>query len=351
MTKRFVLFANLPYAFSILRPLQEEIRRRGDEVAWFLEPGCDNRLDEDETCLATIDDVKRYDPEAIFACGNLIYPFLPGIKVAVFHGYAIGKRGEKGSVLDDHFTIRDWFDIYCTQGPSSTPTFRMLEKKKGYFRVYETGWCKVDPFFRRDLAGHESNGNSKLTVLYSPTFSRGITSVNALFETIRRLAEERDWQWIITFHPKITDNDILTKYQKLAEDFPNVSFETNKGLETFERADIMLCDSSSIILEFMLLDKPVVTYRNTNPGPHLIDVQDNSDIEAALDEAATRPEKLMENIREYTLFHEAHRDGQNSARVLDAVNDFKMNHQQKMKSKPLNFVRKLKLRLRLKYWK
>lgn len=347
MSKRYVLFASLPYAYSILRPLQDEIRKRGDDVAWYLESGCENLLTEDEKSLSSINEVEQYDPLAVFACGNVIYHFFPGIKVAVFHGYPVGKRGEKGDVLDDHFTIRDWFDIYCTQGPSSTETFKRLEKEKGYFRVYETGWCKVDPFFNQQMPQR----NEKLTILYSPTFSRGITSVHALFDTIKRLAEEKDWEWIITFHPKITDKNVLNKYKALADNAPNVSFERNKGLETFQRADLMLCDSSSIILEFMLLDKPVVTFRNTNPGKHLIDVQDVDEVEKAIEHAATRPPTLMQNISEYTWNHETHRDGKNAARVLDAIDDFSKRYKGNIKAKPMNLLRKFKLRKRLGYWK
>ena len=67
MAKRYVLFASLPYAYSILRPLQAEIRARGDDVAWYLESTCENLLDDTEVLLANIDDVKSYDPLAIFA--------------------------------------------------------------------------------------------------------------------------------------------------------------------------------------------------------------------------------------------------------------------------------------------
>ena len=59
----------------------------------------------------------------------------------------------------------------------------------------------------------------------------------------------------------------------------------------------------------------------------------------------------MAEVRKYALYHEAHRDGQNSARVLDAVDDFITNCQGKIKKKPLNLIRKIKLRWRLKYFK
>ena len=94
-----------------------------------------------------------------------------------------------------------------------------------------------------------------------------------------------------------------------------------------------------------------VTYRNTNPGPHLLDVIDKTQVEAAIEEALTMPETLMQSIKDYTWEHEAHRDGNNSARVLDAVDDFNDNHKGILKAKPRNWLRKFKLRNKLGYWK
>jgi CDP-glycerol glycerophosphotransferase (TagB/SpsB family) len=263
----------------------------------------------------------------------------------VFHGYAMRKRIEK---IDDHFTLRGWFDIYCTQGLSSTPYFKELEARHGYFKVYETGWCKVDPFFEhKDIPPRK-----RPVILYSPTFSRRISSAPYLVDTIAQLAETRSWDWIITFHPKLDDPALIARYEHLADRYPHVTFSrVNEGLTTFRQADVMLCDSSSIIVEFMLLEKPVVTFRNTHPGDFLVDVQHPEEISAAIELALTKPEPLMANIRSYTAHHEAHRDGQNSSRVLDAVDDFMMNYAGRIRSKPLNLFRKFKLRMRLKYYR
>lgn len=290
--------------------------------------------------------MKRYNPFAIFACGNYIYHFLPGIKVSVFHGYAVGKRGEKSEALDDHFAIRNWFDIYCTQGPSSTPYFKQLEKKHGFFKVYETGWCKVDPYFE-PYTKHSKTP----TILYATTFSEGISSAPLLVNTISKLVKEKQWDWRLTFHPKINDQELLDKYRALADTNDNVTFVANVKLEDFQKADVMLCDSSSIILEFMLFDKPVVTYRNTRPGRHLLNVTDKEEIAGALEHALTRPDDLMNGLREFALFHEAHRDGRNCERILDAVDDYADNYKDKIKRKPMNLWRKIRLRNKLKYWK
>lgn len=344
--RRYLLYASLSYAYAILRPLQEEIRRRGDEAAWFLEPSCPDMLLLDERRISTLRDAIRWNPIAIFAPGNHIPDFLPGVKVAVFHGYPMKKRIEK---IDDHFTIRGWFDIYCTQGPSSTPYFRMLEKRHGFFKVYETGWTKADSFFSNSY--HVERSSDRPVILYSPTFTKGISSAWDLLPTIKRLAATRQWDWIITFHPKLDDQQLIDDYQRMADKMPNVEFaRLNKGLETFLRSDVMLCDSSSITVEYIMLGKPVVTYRNTHPGPHLIDVRNADDIGQAIETALTRPPELMKEIDRYTSHHEAHRDGHNSSRVLEAVDDFIAHHAGHLHRKPLNLIRRLKLRLKLRYY-
>ena len=344
--KKYLLFVTLPYAYSILRPLEHEIRRRGDSAAWFIEADCPVALEEGEVHLKTIREAVDYNPVAVFAPGNYIPDFFPGVKVALFHGYAIQKRIE---AIDDHFTVRGWFDIYCTQGPSSTPYFKELERQYGFFRVYETGWPKADTYFSPETQLRPRN--DRPVILYPPTFTRNVCSAPHLMKEIELLAKTKPWDWIITFHPKLTDPDIIAGYKRIAAENDNVTFfEGPDKMPLLQRADAMLCDSSSIILEFMVLDKPVVTFRNSHPGPHLIDVDRPEKVGPALERALSRPEELMREIRAYTMHHEPHRDCRCSARVLDAVDDYIARGHAGLKRKPLNLIRKWKLRRQMRYY-
>ena len=347
MIKRYLFFVSVSYAYPILRPLQKEIWSRGDEVFWFIEESCTVQLDKKERQLKTIKEVMEYNPIAIFTPGNYIYYFFPGVKVSLFHGYPINKRKDK---VDDHFKIRGLFDIYCTQGESSTSVFRGLEKKHKYFKVYETGWSKVDSFFS-PIENIQPRSNDNPTVFVASTFSKGISSLHEFYPIIERLAQKRSWNWVITLHPKLQDKNLIDKYKQLASTFSNVIFlPVIEDVGTIYNSDAMLCDSSSIIIEYMLFDKPVVTYRNTSPGKHLINVTDINDIEQALEKALTYPEELMREIRLYTQKHENHRDGQNSARILNAVDHYIENYKGRIKRKPMNLFRKLKLKWKLKIW-
>ena len=123
----------------------------------------------------------------------------------------------------------------------------------------------------------------------------------------------------------------------------NLSFfeSDQEMIPLLHAADAMLCDTSSIFIEYLLLNKPVVTYNTAVPGPHLINVNNTNDIENSLQQALTRPEKSIIEIKKYGKHIHPCRDGQSSERILQATDDFIENDLGRLKSKPLNLGRKL----------
>jgi len=344
--RHFLLFASQLYSFSILRPIQRAIRERGDEVAWYIRNMDTRFVKPDERVLANIKDVKHYNPIAVITCNNWVPYFFPGIKVEVFHGFNAQKRDEHVG----HFRMRGWFDLYCTQGPSTTEPFLELAQRYGYFHVTETGWPKLDPLFTPGAVANyrDQFRIDKPIVLYTSTFSQTLSSAPIVFDTIKQLIDTKQWHWFINLHPKM-EKSVVDKYQALQCD--NVQFfETDDVLPLLSAADVMLSDTSSIVFEFLTLDKPVVTFRHRQPGPYLLNISELHQIEPALTQALSRPTTLMKSIQDYTQQLHPYRDGLSSQRILDSIDNFILNIHGSLKHKPLNLGRKLKMRKRMHYF-
>lgn len=333
--KRYLLFVSKPYSFEILRPLQRAIRARGDQAAWFVHGIASPPLTPDELRLETVAAVKQFKPDAVFAPGNWVPDFFPGLKVQVFHGFGIEKKG--------HFRIRGFFDLYCTHGPATTGPFQALAREHGYFSVVETGWPKMDPLFQEVAA---TPPNPRPVILYAPTFSPALGSAAALRDTIATLARNAPWQWIVKFHPK-TASEVVAAYRELLGS--NLTVADSDGLlPLLRRADVMLSDTSSVVSEFLMLDKPVVTYRTHSPGAHVIDIRDSSALEAALTRALARPDDVMQGARAFIAQMHPYRDGKSSERVLQAVDSTLQDDRRARTTKPLNLYRRLALRWRMR---
>ena len=351
--KRYLMYVEQNYSFAILRPIQQAILNRGGEVAWFITGKEANKalIAADETLLLSVEDVQAFNPIAVFVPGNVVPDFFPGVKVGVFHGFFTGKHG------NSHFKIRGLFDLYCPQGPNTTGPFKALADKHGFFRVVQTGWPKLDPLFQANNTlqtanqgiNKEKNAPHKPTVLFASTFSKIATAAPLMFETIKRLSATGEWNWLVTLHPKM-DKDVVTKYKSIEGE--HLHYIENSGVLTaLQAADVMLCDTSSIISEFIVLKKPVVTYKTLNNGEHLINFEDINDIENALGTALTRPQELMDKIYKFAEMIHPDRDGKSSERVLDAVDWFIETGYKGLKKKPLNLLRKYKIRKQLGYFK
>ena len=347
--KRYLMYISQNYSYAILRPLQQVIRAHGGEVKWFLQGDEVNPdfLAADESQLLTVDAIRQWQPHAAFAPANIMPTFFPGKKVAVFHGFDAGKLNSRGK--NDHFTIRGCFDLYCTQGPNTTEPFTQLAQQHGFFRVRETGWSMLDPLFSPTPNNPYSSTDSRPTLLICSTFSKRLSLAPVLVEHIKELRDSGKYRILVQFHPKMSA-DIVAQYKAMQND--SLSFvETDNVIPLLQAADVMLCDTSSILLMFLLLRRPVVTFNNQDPAAHLLNVTDATQVEAAIDQALTRPPELMANIESFCQQLHPYQDGRSSERVLAATNDLIISDGAELKAKPLNLLRQFKMRKKLAYWR
>ncbi len=341
--KKYLFYASQNYSFAILRPLQQVIKARGDEVFWFLKGDTINAdyLTDDEHRLFSIPEIKKYNPCAVFAPGNVVPSFIPGFKVALFHGFNVEKR----SNIRGHFNIRGCFDLYCTQGPNTTNTFQQLAKKHQTFTVKETGWPAIDPLYSNDNVVNDD----KPTILLCSTFSKNLSCALEIFDSVKALSATGKWRWLVQFHPKMSKQTVAL-YKSIQGKFLTF-IETDNVIPLLQQADVMVCDTSSVLSMFLLLNKPVVSFKNSNPKPHLIDIDDASMLEQTIEQALTRPKNIMDNIQTFIAETHPYNDGKSSNRVLAAVDDMLLGNNLPKKKKAFNLIRSFKMRKSLNYWR
>lgn len=345
---KYLLYAEHNYAYAMLRPLQKAIRDRGETAAWFLAGKEINPefLAANELRLTDVRSVCQWQPHAVIAPGNTIPAFIPGLKVAIFHGFNIAKStrsDERG-----HFNIRGCFDLYCTQGPATTYRFKALAERHGYFSVVETGWPALDPLF---TAAAPSQSKPGPVVLYCSTFTPELTSAPGLKNTLQALSQNGDYHWLVQFHPKMPP--AITEQYKALQNEHLTFVETDNVIPLLQRADVMLCDTSSMIPMFLVQEKPVVTFNNqSREALPILNTLKPEDIGPALQQALTKPQPLMQRIHDYAQHIHPYRDGQSSQRVLEAINaHLAPGNPGQRKAKPKNLIRNLKERHKLGYWK
>ena len=335
----YLFFVTKPYSFAILEPLQNYIQAQSlGKVKWFLSskaqqyPAPGESLDDGKQ-------VRDYQPTATIVPGNVVPPWWPGIKVQVFHG------------LDDEvkgfYRINGLFDLYCTPGPAMSQRFSILAKRYGYFLVRETGWPKLDPLtnpqninlMRREL-GLDSE---RPVILYAPTFPAKYTSALDLRNSIGDLTRSGEYTWLIKFHP-LMDPEVIASYRELCGECCEVVEDLNI-LPYLKAADILLTDTSSVAYEFLLLDRPVITYRATARQDKGIDIQSPSQLVGAIKQSLTRPDEFSAVRQRYLAEIHPYQDGESSRRVITAIEEaLEHNLAGNLRRKPLNLYRRLKIR-------
>lgn len=323
---RIVLFCENKYAVDILQPIQvEALAEGGNEVLWYVHRKKipDFPLKNETNWTNNMQEVYDFSPEAIFVPGNIVPYYLPGVKIQIFHGYAGEKKG--------HWVIRHYFDTYFTQGPFFTEGFRKLAAIHRDFEVLETGWPRQDwvkanlhTFDEERKRLLEKSGRKHL-VLYAPTFSPSLTSLPIMKDALVELTRKRDVLVVVKLHP-LTRQEWVDEYRQLAGEHEYILWMDDFSVAKYQlMADVMISDTSSTIYEFLLKDKPVITYRASAGKIYWKNIENTDELCTAFDEVLQDGEGTR--LRQWVIDnYDPYLDGKVAHRMLEGARDYIRRH-------------------------
>ena len=248
---RVAFFAALRFHAPILAPVRNALGRRAETL-----------LAGDRRAIVA------FAPHVVVmaASPHLEYfrHHLPGAFIVnVRHGL-IGKQGLRR--LPKRASARR-FDAVCVGDPLRKVHYERAGARPDMF--WDTGYPQMDPLFRRDPPPALPLHPARPTLLYAPTWNLGLSSAAMLGERLVDLvrAQAPGLNVIIKPHPVIGDwrPRWMAGWARLAAAHRGVHLveDTHADVVPYLLAsDVLLSDASSVVFEFLALDRPIVLVTN-----------------------------------------------------------------------------------------
>jgi len=333
---KYLFYTAKKYSIPIIKPLIAYLEKSGDEYALFVSSRVQKSLPDEWKDIKQITntaDAIVYHPDFVITPGNFIDFRIPGIKVQIFHGLGIEK--------ESHYKIRHFFDVYCTSGPVVSERFNRLQKKYKYFLVRETGWPKVDYILNYKTDGLKAEygiPQDKKVILYAPTFSRRMESATELLPVIPDIIRENEI-WIIKFH-ELMKKEVKEMVQKAKNDRIKI-IDTWDITPLLHISDCLVSDTSSVLYESLIVDKPVVTFKTLSRPEKGINISDKSELRQAVDKAlktgvTAENKQCLQEVNPYL-------DGTVTQNIFRELDDILQNDRLPKKHHKWNLFRKFQI--------
>lgn len=196
-------------------------------------------------------------PDAVIMFRNMAWKFPCGsvVKIGFEHGAYNFKRFSKAHYYN-------LFDVFFMTSRHDVKRIQKL----GVTTVKAIGFPKVDDAFNGTISEKtlkmvsEKSGidPSRKTILFSATWDgSGMSAVHRWFDRLGTGILHRDYNILVTLHPWVS-----TRYRTVLRQNPDIYFISELDILPYIMlADICIGDTNSLIAEFCMLDKPVITFR------------------------------------------------------------------------------------------
>ncbi len=246
-------------------------------------------------------------------------------KIGLEHGAYNFKRFSKAHYYN-------MFDIFLMT--SQTDVERV--KKRGVRTAKSIGYPKIDsacdgsitPKELDTLAARIVLDKTKKTILFSSTWDgSGMSAIEKWYDNIDQLSDQ--YNVLTTVHPWMSE-----KYKIALRNNQKVIFINEYVILNYILlSDVCVGDTNSLIAEFCLLDKPVITFRvppTIRTMPDVIELIEKvsiridafSEIENAIARALNNPGEFAQARKELTDLMLDNRDGNAGLRVAEEILKF-----------------------------
>jgi len=197
----------------------------------------------------------------IFDQGN--YTYLPELHfsqrtIQLWHGVGLKKMSKMNNITYDYF--------FSTSNWTNETNFKNIFNAKEFLNL---GYPRNDIFFKDednldlmfcDKQVYEivKNNNYNKIILYMPTHRENSTKIALDLNKLNKKLQEINSLFIIKLHPFVLEFYKHT-YKEL---FSNIVFHNANGdiYPLLKYVDVLVSDYSSIVYDFLLLNKPIIFY-------------------------------------------------------------------------------------------
>jgi len=280
-----------------------------------------------------IGDIASFCPDVTVCADACTYLKECGKLVFVGHGMI-----SKGGFYTDSELVRreNRADLICVPGPFH----RDILRRNVFSPIAVTGFIKSDTLhgpaaavIRADFLQRYAIPTGKRVILFAPTFNEELSAIPCVGEQIAELCDDRTIL-LIKLHT-MTDLTWVRRYRGIADSNPAVRFiDDIDASPAMLAADLMISDVSSVVLEFMFLDRPVIVVNNPRMREYpyylpddieyrvrdaCLQVENMAELKAAVTRSWANPDELSPRRQSYAAGYSYGRDGGAVRRVVQAI--------------------------------